>query len=369
MSDYYAKDKSRLRGRPKKTIGDYVASQGILVPRRFASLEDVRKANAWLCTLVRSEHPDEYNGPSGLLRSKKLEELADNSFYAITRALIDGPALIETYCRLTKADKFLFLAQVSFSLWELLRGYNRTVIADSAVKGKYHITTTHPNAEGSYTIYEGGGIKNYGFPLSQSLRRGLPKLVEAYEAVRHLPRFDPNHCPLMEFQTMGGRNYFLQYHRTRDFERATFSLKRAPHPDEVEALFVRGMTPSEGMRVKVLVDIWLGVDNSSWNLPDGDGSLEVAEPEIISEIMSRRRKAMIIETEKLEEPLYATVRDHLGRSQLFKPAVSMIIPKNKLLSKAECEASWQRAIETRENQYIDVHLVSDGRKAYVRRVQ
>lgn len=368
MGDYYTQDPTRLEGRPKKTIGDYVASQGIFVPRRFASLEEIGEAEAFHNTLVRSEHPDEYGGPSGLLKTKKLEDLVDVSDDAITRELINNPEIIETYCRLTGIDKFHFLAQVSFSFWELLRGYNRTIIADSAVKGKYHITTTDPeNEKGSYSIYEDGKITNYGYPLPSAVRRQVPALVEVYERVRHLPRFDQNHCPLMEFQTVGGENYFLQYHRTRDFKQARFSLDKTPRANEVEAWFVRGVTPARGIRIKVLVHSWEGDDCRSWILPDEGGSLEIGEAEVVSEIMSRRRKVRIIETDELEEPLYATIKNHLGRSQLFKPAVSMMIPKNKLLSEGENETLWQRTIRTRKNQYVHVHLISDGRRAYIRR--
>ena len=44
MGDYYTSDPSRLHGQPKRTIGDYVASQGILVPRRFDTLEEAKAA-------------------------------------------------------------------------------------------------------------------------------------------------------------------------------------------------------------------------------------------------------------------------------------------------------------------------------------
>ena len=60
MTDYYLEDRSRLNGQPKRTIGDYVESQGILVPRRFDNLVDARKSNK--AVLLRSEHSQEYDG-------------------------------------------------------------------------------------------------------------------------------------------------------------------------------------------------------------------------------------------------------------------------------------------------------------------
>ena len=51
---------------PKKAVGDYVASEGILVPRRFETFEEAQfAAQSDTSVIARSEHPDEYSGPSG----------------------------------------------------------------------------------------------------------------------------------------------------------------------------------------------------------------------------------------------------------------------------------------------------------------
>jgi len=65
MADYYLEDRSRLQGQPKRTIADYVEQQGILVPRRFDSLEEAQASG--LPILARSEHSQDYDGVSGLL--------------------------------------------------------------------------------------------------------------------------------------------------------------------------------------------------------------------------------------------------------------------------------------------------------------
>ena len=42
MGDYYTKHPEELHGQPKRTIADYVAQNGILVPRRFDTLKAAR---------------------------------------------------------------------------------------------------------------------------------------------------------------------------------------------------------------------------------------------------------------------------------------------------------------------------------------
>ena len=149
-----------------------------------------------------------------------------------------------------------FRAETSFSLWEDIPGYCRTVVADSAIAGRHHIMTVKYGESGhvSYTIVEDGIIHtNFGSELPDELTKGIKSLVETYEQIRNLPNFDPNHCPIMEFKTWRERDYFLQYHRTRNFEPTTFTLDREPKNGEIEVLFVRGATMPEGMTVDTTV--------------------------------------------------------------------------------------------------------------------
>ena len=64
MIDYYLEDTTRLNGQPKRTISDYVESQGVLVPRRFATLEEARRSRVKV--IARSEHEQDYDGVSDL---------------------------------------------------------------------------------------------------------------------------------------------------------------------------------------------------------------------------------------------------------------------------------------------------------------
>ena len=157
------------------------------------------------------------------------------------------------YCDYLGLDLDRFNSEVSFSFWEFIEGYNRIVVADSAVTGRYHVMTKGPSAL-SYAIVEDGAVvKEFAYDLPAELTKGLPALIKTYEQVRNLGNFDPNHCPIMEIKTVCDENYFLQYHRTRDFEPTQFKLERELESGEIEAQFVRGATPPEGVTHKVII--------------------------------------------------------------------------------------------------------------------
>ena len=67
MTDHYINNPEELKGQPKRTIADYVEQNGILVPKRFDSLAEARRFDGEV--LLRSEHTQDYDGASGMLRS------------------------------------------------------------------------------------------------------------------------------------------------------------------------------------------------------------------------------------------------------------------------------------------------------------
>ena len=70
MTDFYLENPAELKGQPKRTIGDYVESNGFLVPRRFDSLAEARRSKKGI--LLRSELTQDYDGVSWLLESYSL---------------------------------------------------------------------------------------------------------------------------------------------------------------------------------------------------------------------------------------------------------------------------------------------------------
>src|SRR3989338_5821979 len=100
MVDYYLDDSSKLEGQPKRTIGGYVEQQGILVPRRFDSLQEARRSG--MAVICRSEHIQDYDGTSGLLGSPDLSEFPDtkNESELIAKIIEHLDFRIEPYCKL-----------------------------------------------------------------------------------------------------------------------------------------------------------------------------------------------------------------------------------------------------------------------------
>ena len=242
--DYYLEDKGRLKGQPKRTIADYVEQNGILVPKRFNSLKEAKKSG--LPIICRSEHIQDYDGASGLLDSPLLEKFANvNNEHLLREKLLEQNKYeIDYASTLMGINPNTFKDEISFPYWEHLAGYNRTVVADSAIKGKYHITT-FGEGRATYTILEENKIKNFGNSPKNSDKE-FEELIKLYEEIRNFNKFDSNNCPTMELQTFKGKHYFLQYMKGRNFNPPNFELKRWMKKGERKAMFVRGATSSEG---------------------------------------------------------------------------------------------------------------------------
>ncbi len=372
MADYYLQDPSRLLGQPKNTIADYVEQNGILVPKRFTSFVQAKASG--LPFITRSEHTQDYDGASGLLVSLTHEELQDISSEEQLKKEVLDYSDYQIYCRYYKIDEEQFKHEVSFSHWQLIDGYNHALIADSAVAGRYHLMTTHKTT-GNFTIFEHHQkILSQGDPLPDIIEQNIEKMIEQYETIRHLSNFDPNHCPIMEMQTTpDGSIYFLQYHRTRNFTPSTFILDREPTTDETTVLLVRGATPPEGLTLNAIVIPKNYFSPERNLLTEQDESFGTFGNKTTSEIRAPQRPLQIIQNYKakkdntyhLEHALGNIAVRHISRSKFFKPKLSII---HQLLHPGELSQFSKQALETNEAQSIPLHLISDGRKAYIRRI-
>ncbi|MEK7146388.1 MAG: hypothetical protein AAB802_04395, partial [Patescibacteria group bacterium] len=218
---------------PKLEIAAYVASQDLPVPDRYASVEKALAARETI--LIRSEHEDDYDGLSGLIDSwqvterekidlsigqKDVDEMSSiecdirkMGFLDVVRRIKASgltPELERELAQMSVSrrlssdtpliDVEKMVSETSFSGWEFIEGENVTVVADTSVKGRYH-------------IFNNGNTSRY---CTWDVRQGGPfgSLIRAYEQVRHLEMFNPNHAYLMEFQTgKDGEHFFLQAHR------------------------------------------------------------------------------------------------------------------------------------------------------------
>jgi len=58
----------------------------------------------------------------------------------------------------------------------------------------------------------------------------------------------------------------------------------------------------------------------------------------------------------------------MKRSFMFKPELSLIIERERLITEEERNVLYECAKKTGEDQTIFVQVISDGRKAYVKRI-
>jgi hypothetical protein len=370
--DYYTANPSALEGQPKRAIADYAEQKGILVPKRFSSLKEAR--NSGVDVLARSEHRQEYDGSSGFLETVRIRDFpkAETREQLKEQLLIRDSVLyrMKEYCKLLGIDFDNFREGVSYSFWELLNGIGRKVVADSSVKGRYHITTGCSIYDSGellgYTIFEyGKPIRNLISPIPEEFEKALPGLVENYETIRNFDRFDPNNCPIMEFVTFGGKDYFLQYHKGREFEASTFSLDRRPTKGEIDIFFVRGATQPEGISCNVTMDYAWSHGKGEQKLPEKeDASFDFFIDKVFSELMVRKRKLQIIE--KAIMPEFAA--GHAEYSKLMKPQVSIVEDVYKILTKAEIYTLDDIITVEGKDVGINVHVVSDGTHAYLMRI-
>lgn len=390
--DYYLEHPVK---KPKKEIAEYVESKGILVPRRFATLEDALDSGKPF--IARSEHPQDYAGASDLVDSvvitpqiisdayEKYDPQAEIEwnkvilgYYPLAHAIAQlrhvsqevfeanitkkKEDYIMRYCKILGIPFEEFNSQFSYSYWELLEGFNRAVIADNAISGRYHIFThsglphEYSSRKSGYMIIENGKKIAGMSDLPQEIDEDYEKVIETYETIRNLDRFDAKHCPIIELQTVDKEHYFLQYHRGRNEALSSYTLDRDRKQGEYEAAFVRGATPPEGIEVN------LGVN---W-----DEELPV-EPEAgidhtwgpLTESQVRTRRLQIKTVSNDPRLIYKSDEKHLTRSELFKPEVSMI------LYRTEHDNLLQDIDYNRENpnQTVRVKVTSDGRRALIQR--
>lgn len=392
LSSLADKFTSNLPTQPKLRVGEYVRSQGILVPRTFSSLQAA--LDSGVPFIVRTESPYEYDGASGMGRSFLFDAYMIEEFRRDTgkNLSISSPApAMAQYFRDSDQDNFertlakifekritqlaglaklpsrAFIDSFSFSYWEYLPGINISVVADSAVSNRYHVFSSSVSSW-NYAVIQDGEISIQGpmytggaHPqLYEHELIGDPKtLIAFYERVRTLPAFNRKNSAIVELQAVQPGEYaFLQYHRTRDFRPANFRIDG----DKLLSLgyrkadFVRGATPENGVEFEVSlqpdapgVSSDLGTYTASY--------VYRSESHSYKELMTRRVQALFIDL-NFERIAFDSF-GHLQRSQLFNPPITVLLPLievNRLNGTAQ--------VTNRNTASARIHTVSDGLNAY-----
>ncbi len=389
----------RPRHKPKAEAAALVANSGSKIPKIYPTLKDALQnaRDSKHGFVIRSEHPDEFDGPSGLLESFFItpEVIKLASSYAkdgvpsnapkdmtwrlaqylknvttereFEEALIDeSKENINNYCERLELDVDTFRRQISYSYWEKLGGYNRTIVADSAIPGRFHLFTNSadlPSAYWSYIITDGENVSFPGHqPMPKEIETEIPTVIQFYDQIRLLPQFDPKKILLLEFQTVGNENYFLQLHETGSFRPTTFNLNRPPKDGEIEASFVRGATPPTGINVEITV-YFVRDGIGEYPLVKRESAIDYTFDLVFSEIMVRRREAQFLELspEKLSDSAQST--EHAKKSALFKPEISVMLPLMELFPDEGVKVLFAPHGPPKK---IRARVISDGKRAFVK---
>lgn len=285
--DYYL-DNPPMK--PKEEIANYIESQGFSVPKRFSWLSDALWS--WKPIIIRSEHPVEYYGAAWIHESYKVIDPTEVYINKRWRWL-ETPVNIKHYTQQWLEYELIKLEQefpryaklaiipleeyywlLSYSYRELVPWYNCSIVADSAILWRYHIFTTwtseYQTWYHNYLIVDNGTIVvNWADKATEDIVWSITNSIDMYEKIRHLPKFNPNHCPILEFQRLEDKIYFLQYHRTRDEDFADFELDLKEFWNKVTAWFVRWKTSKEGNIYTISAEpsneaIWLPSIKFDW---------------------------------------------------------------------------------------------------------
>lgn len=245
---------------------------------------------------------------------------------------------------------------------------NRTVIADSAVAGRYHVFTRKMDDLENMTAYGYSIYENRGIQTSQSEKippeaeSTIPSLIDLYERVRHLARFDPNHCPILEVQTVGNDHVLLQYHRARDFNPALFTLDREVENGEIEAIWVRGITPEDGLVLKTNIR-W---GEATEQLPEEEeGAIDIHYNFVFSQLMVLKRRLQIEREQSMQSISLNAQDNHLSKVKLFKPEISVVLSRKDAGPIVESIRPEDMGMDFRVAHPVMIRIISDGRKAYL----
>jgi hypothetical protein len=373
---------------PKREIGDYVESQGFLVPRRFDTLDEtlevVRVGGE---IILRSEHPDDYDGPSGLMDSYRLgpdtfvdcqdvferygdfdiDEQVDLSTkrgavtapkrskgpgYRQMEDVILGTSTetatdvtierlkvltrewrpVRRYAELTGRSVAELIQDMQYSFWEYTPGKNVTVVADDAIDGRYHVmTSTRGDDERisyGWQTTDGNGRALFE-PESPELmdQQATKSAIDTYETIRNLPRFASEHCPMMELQIdRDGRVWFLQYHRARDFRAAGSILNAAdfsPKEGWKQVEAVRGALDSPTTLRMALSYPHDYGASGRRPLPETEEASAEGHWDLALTEVLSRRRVAFVGDESRDWLYSNLVVSHAPRSRWFKPVVAV----------------------------------------------
>ena len=403
INDYFISNPPK---QPKREIAEYVESFWISVPVRYSSIwEAIASGEEFV---IRSEHPYEYSWIWGLFSSfvvntearASMEEYFSRKWYKFSEEDLEAASPINElslfrkaikhrelwliddtwfekiiknswkkpttkFCELTGMNHDDFLENLTFSYWKYIRWYNRSIIADSSIKWRYHIITNwwENRYYRNYTIFDNGKIlENEVSELEPLLKNNLDADIMLYEKIRALPDFDLKNAPIMELQTdFTWKSHFLQTHRWRDFWFSNFILDRPKEDWELEAEFVRWSTSPEWIEANVTMTYnywWFELDqNEEW-------SCDPHYNTIYAWLMYKFRKVQFVQWSFNRVRYWVTC--HTKLEELFSPGISIVLDFENLLWDIPRIELTKLSRELKRPVKVRFRILSDWRKCFIK---
>jgi len=353
---------------PKKEIMTFLASRGVRVPVIYDSIDDAMQDAGEKDILLRSEHPQDYEGSSDLFPTLDprydLGRFDDPSEILFNAAYSNKLAKVRLHCKLLGLDFESFKDGLSYSAWEGVNGINRVITADSAIRGKYHIISI--NRMG-YSVVSGDDAEELTDAKHTGILIGEAKgLIGLYEQIRSL--LDPNHCYIVETVSVPVRGigydcFGVQVHRGVDFANPTFSIDDLAANDNNLFLHnVRGATSPAGESLLLTLRYPPKFRTDPWLIPE-QASMEADDylvHQAFTEINLAQRRLHVFKYNNSYE-LGESIDGHTGRNIFLKPHCSAMLPVSVLARGIDTRKLDSEGLEQRQ-----VLFVSDGNSAFLR---
>lgn len=373
--DYYDKFVPR---RPKYAIGKYVLSQGFPVPL----IEDEALVNSALddgSLLLRSEHAQDYGGIPGvyssahmanaeysyrpehspLLRAFKAGELTAGRFMEVAYWQDDRKHFMRRLWEFGIPQKMVAELveseyQLGISPWKFVEGVNIKMYRDPHVSGRYHYGIVPSNGIGMMAWYI--DQENRDEPIKLDYGRGkidAGKLIDFYERIRALPRFDTTQVPLLELQQDNeGELHFLQYYKTgkRLNEVEPFEIKTTG----LLSNQAHGLTEPEGRKVRIYIEPKQYTEGLL-----GQGIFYESRRNPAIETMLSRICAVYI------DDCYISLKgNHAAASILHQPDIGISMFGQKEIAQVFGRLQTESQ-STLGNHYINARVIANGQEAAV----
>ncbi len=367
--------------RPKESVADYVENelawdldmQKLLrVPRRFKDLTEVLATPVENVPMfyIRSEDNQAFAGMSGVFPTwivyrDKPEAwklfVYTGGWSSLTFNSDSSEKILDYYneeVHRIKQEFGLQSIKTGFSIWEWIKGNNYCLVADTWSQNAFYVYDLNwfwdPTTHISWEDWDNEEIRIYNWIRSRNL-------------------FPAWNCPIIELAEKDGVWYFLQYLKTQNTQYADFNINEIPK-DYIEADFIRGITPSWGIELTIYnahhyheesrpSPTWFYVTNGTNKHPQFRFDIERMTSEVDVVLLWATDEWIDNYGGILNVALY-----HYGRSMIHKPKLFLILWKSGWYSR---DGKFDQVTPRNTEEWISivVHIISDGKRAIIKRVK